>query len=122
MKSSAAQTTRAPRGTDAATRPANGDACGPIATSSAATLCRRANDARAAATDSSQPSKPVRPWRHSSAAAWSASNAARGGSPYEAVFSQAVSGEKRRQAFAASTLSAAPVRSGGRSRRGRPRR
>ena len=61
--------------------PANGDTCGPIATSASATPHSRAQLARERPTDPSQPSNPVRPWRHSSWAACSASHAGRGGSP-----------------------------------------
>ena len=81
MKSSCAASTRAPGSSEAATIPANGDTCGPIATSASATPRSRAHAARERPTDSSQPSKPVRPWRHSSWAACTASHAGRGGSP-----------------------------------------
>jgi acetoin utilization deacetylase AcuC-like enzyme len=75
----------APRGSEAAIIPVNADTCAATATAPGDTPTSRANEARAAPTDSSHPMNPVRPCRHSSAAAWSASNAPRGGRPYEAV-------------------------------------
>ena len=81
MKSPSAHTTRAPRGRDSATTPANDETWLPTATHSTGTPCIRAHTARASPTERSQPCQPVRPWRHSSAATCSASNAGRGGSP-----------------------------------------
>ena len=66
-----------------------------------------------APTERSQPSNPVRPWRHSSAAAARASNAVRGGRPYVAVFRYVASGEKgwraRRSPWPGSVPDAAPA-------------
>ena len=81
VKSPSTHSTRAPSGSAAATSPANAETALPIATSPGATPASRAKLARAAPTDRSQPSKPVRPWRHSSFAAAIASTAVRGGSP-----------------------------------------
>ena len=81
VKSPSAHSTRAPAGSAAATSPAKPETAAPIATSAAPTPVNRANVARAVPTERSQPSKPVRPWRHSSVAASSAWIAVRGGSP-----------------------------------------
>ena len=81
MKSSSAQTTRVPGASDAATTPTNADTCVPTETSSGATFTRRANSPRATSTCSFQTIHSVRPWRHSSATAVSASDAGRGGNP-----------------------------------------
>jgi hypothetical protein len=81
VKSSSAHSTLAPAGSAAAISPVKTETAGPTATSAAGTPAIRAKLSRPAATERSQPSKLVRPWRHSSAAAWSASNAVRGGNP-----------------------------------------
>jgi hypothetical protein len=85
VKSPCAQTTREPRGSDIATSPVNDDTWLPTATHDAGTPCIRAQIARDWPTAASQSCQLVRPWRHWSATAWSASNAGRGGSPYDAV-------------------------------------
>ena len=81
VNSASVETTRAPSGSAAATRPAMVDALAPIATHSSGTPHMRANDARASSVDSPQCSQLVRPPRQSASAAWSASQAGRGGRP-----------------------------------------
>ena len=61
VNSASVETTRAPSGSDAATRPAMVDALAPIATHSSGTPHMRANDARASSVESPQCSQLVRP-------------------------------------------------------------
>ena len=79
------QHARAVRDREAATTPTMLDTFGPIATDSTGTPTSRAYDARASSPGIPQCSQLVRPPRQSARAASSASDAGRGGSPYDAV-------------------------------------
>ena len=73
--------TRAPSGSEAATRPTNSDAVAPTETRSGCTPTIVANAARAPSVASPQCSQLVRPPRQSASASCSASKPARGGRP-----------------------------------------
>src|SRR5215216_4151117 len=72
----------------------------PVKTSPVSTPTSLANEARARWVASSQGSQEVAPTCQSASATWTASHAGRGGSPYDAVFSQPGVGS---QSFCAST-------------------
>ena len=80
-KSISGATMRARFGSDAATTPISCETLAETATSRGLTPTRRANEAREPSVASPQCSQLVRPARQSASAAWSASNAGRGGSP-----------------------------------------
>ena len=73
--------TRVPAGSEAATSPTRPETVEPIATRSGTVPTSRAKAARARSVSSLQPSQLVRPVRHSSRTACSASQAGRGGRP-----------------------------------------
>ena len=86
MNSGSAETTRAPSGSEDATRPTMVDVLPPTAIQSVGTPTSLANEARALSVNSPQPSKLVRAARQSASTAWSVSQAVVGGSPKLAVF------------------------------------
>ena len=85
VNSTSGARTRVPSGSDEATRPTSPETVAPTATVDGGTPTSRANDPRAASVASPHCSQLVRPVRQSSSAAWSASQAGRGGSPKLAV-------------------------------------
>ncbi len=85
MNSISGARTRDPSGSEEATSPTSPETVAPTATVDGSTPISRANDPRAASVALPQCSQLVRPVRQSSSAAWSASQAGRGGSPKLAV-------------------------------------
>ena len=101
MKSTSGATTRAPRGSVAATSETNCETAVPVATSSGRVPTSRANAVRARSVDSPRAPTTSGACRQSSSAAWSASQAGRGGRPKLAVFRYGRSGAQ--SAWACST-------------------
>ena len=79
-------TTRAPGGSDAATRPTNEDTLAPMATVAASTAFIRANADRPRSTQASNSGAWIAPACHSSVTCCTSSRAARGGRPMLGVF------------------------------------
>ena len=95
MNSISGSTIVDPSGIEAATSPISPDTFAPTATAPVSTPSSRANDARASSVACCQCSQLVLPVRHSSRAAWSASQAGRGGRPKLAVFRYVPAGSHR---------------------------
>ncbi|MGW6282684.1 hypothetical protein [Kribbella sp. NPDC055071] len=102
MNSTSSVSTVDPSGNAAAIGATAADTVLPTNTSAADAPTSRANDSRARVVDSSHGSQLVAPTRQSESAACNASQAGRGGRPYEAVFNQPGSGS---HSSAKSTLS-----------------
>src|SRR6266536_1299096 len=92
VNSTVSVSTVAPSGSAAAIGTKAADTVLPTNTSAASAPTNRANDSRARPVDSSHGSQLVAPTRQSASAACSASQAGRGGNPYDAVFSHPGSG------------------------------